>query len=121
MRNGYLTIVGRQSDLIISAGFNVYPKEVEDQLNQLAGITDSAVFAVPHPDLGEAVFAAVVRQENSKLTSDEIVAAIKEKLSSFKIPKKIEFIDELPRNAMGKVEKKQLRILYQFEFDTQHP
>ena len=119
--NGYLTIVGRQSDLIISAGFNVYPKEVEDQLNQLAGITDSAVFAVPHPDLGEAVFAAVVRQENSKLTSDEIVAAIKEKLSSFKIPKKIEFIDELPRNAMGKVEKKQLRIRYQFEFDTQQP
>ncbi len=116
--NGYLSIVGRESDLIISAGYNIYPKEVEDQLNQVAGVVDSAVFAVPHPDLGEAVFATVVKEKIATVTSDDIVSTIKEKLSSFKIPKKIEFVDELPRNAMGKVEKKQLRIRHQSEFDT---
>ncbi len=115
--NGYLSIVGRESDLIISAGFNIYPKEVEDQLNQIAGVVDSAVFAVPHPDLGEAVFATVVKEKNATITSHDIVSTIKEKLSSFKIPKKIEFVDELPRNAMGKVEKKRLRIRHQSEFD----
>lgn len=114
--DGYLTIVGRESDLIISAGLNIYPKEIEDQINRLPGVADSAVFAVPHPDLGEAVFATVVGQENSTLTADGINAAIEERLSAFKIPKRIEFVDELPRNAMGKVEKKQLRIRYQSEF-----
>ena len=117
--NGYLSIVGRESDLIISAGLNIYPKEVEDLLNQIAGIADSAVFAVPHPDLGEAVFATVVKEKNATVTSDDIISTIKEKLSSFKIPKKIEFVDDLPRNAMGKVEKKQLRIRHQTEFNSQ--
>ena len=92
---------------------------MEDLLNQIAGIADSAVFAVPHPDLGEAVFATVVKEKNATVTSDDIISTIKEKLSSFKIPKKIEFVDDLPRNAMGKVEKKQLRIRHQTEFNNQ--
>ena len=117
--NGYLSIVGRESDLIISAGFNIYPKEVEMQLNRIAGVVDSAVFAVPHPDLGEAVFATVVKEMNAVITADDIVAAIRDRLSSFKIPKTIEFVDELPRNAMGKVEKKRLRLRYQSAFNTQ--
>ena len=117
-KNGYLTIVGRQSDLIISAGLNVYPKEVEDQLNQIPGVIDSAVFAVPHPDLGEAVFATVVIEEDSSLTYDVVTSLLKQKISNFKIPKRIDFVDSLPRNSMGKVEKKQLRIQHQSEFET---
>ncbi len=114
--NGMLYIVGRESDLIISAGLNIYPKEVEDCLNQIPGIADSAVFGVPHPDLGEAVFATVIGRGSQPSTADDLFSAMDGQLSSFKIPKKIVFVDELPRNAMGKVEKKLLRTQYQSEF-----
>ena len=116
--NEYLTIVGRESDMIISAGFNVYPKEIEIELNQISGVVDSAVFAVPHPDLGEAVFAVVVRQKDSPTTPHDVATILAQRLSAFKNPLRIEFVDELPRNAMGKVEKKQLRKRYQTEFQS---
>ena len=110
-----LAIVGRQSDLIISAGFNVYPKEVEILLNQIPGIVDSAVFGVSHSDLGEAVIAAIILQ-GSGVTEEEVLTVLKKKLSAFKIPKKFMYLEELPRNAMGKVEKNRLRKEYESTF-----
>jgi malonyl-CoA/methylmalonyl-CoA synthetase len=108
--DGYLSIVGRGKDLIISGGFNVYPKEVEDVLNDLEGIAESAVIGVPHPDFGEAVVAVVVRAAG-RPTVDEaaVIAATREKLAAFKRPKRVIVVDALPRNSMGKVQKNQLR------------
>jgi malonyl-CoA/methylmalonyl-CoA synthetase len=113
---GYLNLVGRAKDLIISGGLNVYPKEIEDAIDALDGVIESAVFAIPHPDFGEAVAAAVTLQRNSTLTADTIVGALRVQLAAFKTPKRVYVLDELPRNAMSKVQKALLREQYKSEF-----
>ena len=108
--DGYLTIVGRSKDLIITGGYNVYPKEIELALDELPGVSESAVIGVPHPDFGEAVTAVVVpNTEQIAPTEGEIIGAMKRRLANFKVPKRVHFVDELPRNAMGKVQKNVLR------------
>jgi len=103
--DGRVWLNGRASDLIISGGLNVYPKEIELVLDEMAGVSESAVIGCPHPDFGEAVVAVIAG------TGDEaaIIAAARERLAAFKAPKRVFFVDDLPRNAMGKVEKKALR------------
>jgi malonyl-CoA/methylmalonyl-CoA synthetase len=107
--DGYLVISGRASDLIITGGFNVYPKEIEEQIDAMEGVVESAVVGIPHPDFGEAVTAVVVMRKGAELTAGDIVQRLRERLAAFKLPKSIHFVDELPRNAMGKVQKKLLR------------
>jgi malonyl-CoA/methylmalonyl-CoA synthetase len=109
---GYVFIVGRVKDLVISGGNNVYPKEIETELDALPGVLESAVFGVPHPDFGEAVTAVVVARPDVRLAEADIVAALKARLSGYKIPKRVFVLDELPRNAMGKVQKNRLRETY---------
>jgi len=106
---GYLSIVGRSKDMVITGGLNVYPKEVELVLNELPGVQESAVFGVPHPDFGEAVVAAIVPLADAHLDEGSIKILLKDKLASFKVPKTIQVVASLPRNAMGKVQKKLLR------------
>jgi malonyl-CoA/methylmalonyl-CoA synthetase len=106
---GYLSIVGRSKDLIITGGYNVYPKEIESFIDELDGVVESAVIGVPHPDFGEAVTAVIVTKENSALSSADVIAALKQKIAGFKVPKQIFFVTELPRNTMGKVQKNVLR------------
>ncbi|HZZ85515.1 MAG TPA: AMP-binding protein [Anaeromyxobacteraceae bacterium] len=106
--DGYLTLVGRAKDLVITGGFNVYPKEVELAIDALAGVAESAVVGLPHRDFGEAVTAAVVRSDPA-LDAAAILAALRDRLAAYKVPKEIHFVDELPRNAMGKVLKTALR------------
>ncbi|MDG4889929.1 MULTISPECIES: malonyl-CoA synthase [unclassified Mesorhizobium] len=108
-QRGYLHILGRDKDLVITGGFNVYPKEVEKEIDTLPGVVESAVIAVPHPDFGEGVTAVVVRGLGANIAEDDVLAAVQNRLAKFKIPKRIVFIDELPRNAMGKVQKNVLR------------
>jgi malonyl-CoA/methylmalonyl-CoA synthetase len=109
---GYVWIVGRAKDLVISGGYNVYPKEVETELDAIAGVTESAVFGVPHPDFGEGVTAAVVLKGDSRLTESELIEAVRTRLSGYKVPKRVLLLAELPRNAMGKVRKEALRATY---------
>jgi malonyl-CoA/methylmalonyl-CoA synthetase len=106
---GRLTIVGRSKDLIISGGYNVYPAEVEGYLNEMPGVAESAVVGVPHPDFGEAVVAVVVRQPGAALDGAAMVDALKGRIAAFKVPKRVFVVEELPRNAMGKVQKNLLR------------
>jgi malonyl-CoA/methylmalonyl-CoA synthetase len=106
---GYVTIVGRSKDLIISGGFNVYPAEIESTLNDMAGVGESAVIGVPHPDFGEAVVAVVVPRPGSTPDAAALIAELKAKIANFKVPKRVFVVDELPRNAMGKVQKNLLR------------
>jgi malonyl-CoA/methylmalonyl-CoA synthetase len=108
-RNGYVHIVGRAKDLVISGGANVYPKEVEVELDALPGVLESAVFGVPHPDFGEGVTAVVVPKPGVSLRESEILDSMKSRVARYKVPKKIIVVDELPRNAMGKVQKNALR------------
>jgi malonyl-CoA/methylmalonyl-CoA synthetase len=110
---GYLHIVGRSKDLIISGGYNVYPKEIEMHIDRLDGVAESAVIGLPHVDFGEAVTAIVVRRGDSKMDESSISTALTSELANYKIPKRVFFIDELPRNAMGKVQKNVLRETYQ--------
>ncbi|TVR09663.1 MAG: malonyl-CoA synthase [Salinarimonadaceae bacterium] len=107
--DGYLSIIGREKDLVISGGFNIYPKEVEEQIDALPGVLECAVYGVPHPDMGEAVAAAVVLKSPGATTESEILSALGESLARFKIPRMVRFVDELPRNTMGKVQKVVLR------------
>ncbi len=109
---GYVHIVGRAKDLVISGGFNIYPKEVEAEIDAIPGVVESAVIGLPHADFGEAVTAVVVRQPGSDLGEADILAALSEKLARFKQPKRIIFVADLPRNAMGKVQKNVLREEY---------
>ena len=106
---GYVSIVGRAKDLVISGGFNVYPKEVESEIDLLAGVLESAVFGLPHPDFGEGVTAAVVARPGAALTEALILEAIQGRLARYKIPKRVLLLEELPRNTMGKVQKNELR------------
>ena len=114
--DGYVSIVGRSKDMIISGGLNVYPKEVEDILDEFKGIQESAVFGVDHADLGEAVVAVIVLSEGGNIDLDNVINYSKEKLANYKVPKHIEVISNLPRNTMGKVQKKVLRSSYKSIF-----
>jgi len=107
--NEYLRIVGRAKDLIITGGLNVYPKEIEERIDAMQGVVESAVIGVPDADFGEAVAAVVVAQPGHALTESAVIAALKSEIASFKVPKRVHFVAELPRNAMGKVQKNVLR------------
>ncbi len=109
---GYVTIVGRAKDLIISGGFNVYPKEVESLIDDLPGVLESAVVGVPHPDFGEAVAAIIVADGSTDLTEAAVITGISKSLAKFKQPKRVIFLNALPRNTMGKVQKAMLRTEY---------
>jgi malonyl-CoA/methylmalonyl-CoA synthetase len=108
-RDGYVHIVGRAKDLVISGGYNVYPKEVEAELDAVEGVLESAVFGAPHPDFGEGVTAVVVAKPGAALSEETIIESIKTRLACYKVPKRILVVEELPRNAMGKVQKNALR------------
>lgn len=107
--DGYLSIVGRGKDLIISGGYNVYPKEIESFIDEMDGVTESAVIGVPHPDFGEAVTAVIVAKPNASLSESDVIGFLKSKIANFKVPKQVFFVPELPRNTMGKVQKNVLR------------
>ncbi len=106
---GYISIVGRSKDLIISGGYNVYPKEIESVIDELPGVLESAVIGIAHPDFGEAVTAVIVPRDGYKLSETDIIAVLKEKIANFKVPKHVHVVEELPRNTMGKVQKNLLR------------
>jgi malonyl-CoA/methylmalonyl-CoA synthetase len=108
-QDGYVSIVGRAKDLIISGGFNVYPKEVEEAIDALEGVEESAVIGVPHPDFGEGVVAVVVPAKGASVDEEAVIAGLRGSLARFKQPKRVFVVDALPRNAMGKVQKKALR------------
>jgi malonyl-CoA/methylmalonyl-CoA synthetase len=110
--DGYVTIVGRAKDLVITGGYNVYPKEVELLLDEVDGVLESAVIGLPHPDFGEAVFAVLAARKGAALSADTALAAIRDKLARFKQPKAAVVVDDLPRNTMGKVQKNLLRQTY---------
>jgi len=111
-RDGYVSIVGRAKDLIISGGFNVYPKEIELALDALPGVGESAVFGLPHPDFGEAVTAAIVPRAGAHPEPATLIAELKKTFANYKVPKRIFVVAELPRNTMGKVQKALLRAQY---------
>jgi malonyl-CoA/methylmalonyl-CoA synthetase len=106
--DGRVAIVGRGSDMIIAGGLNLYPREIELAIDSVPGVTESAVIGVPHPDLGEAAIALVVRSD-PELTADTILASLSGRLARFKVPRRLLFVEALPRNAMGKVQKAMLR------------
>jgi len=106
---GYVSIVGRSKDLIITGGYNVYPKEIEAVLDEMEGVVESAVIGVPHADFGEAVTAVIVPKPGANLTESGIIAELKLRIANFKIPKRVHFVEDLPRNTMGKVQKNLLR------------
>jgi len=114
--DGYVHIVGRDKDLIISGGYNVYPKEVERVIDEVPGVVESAVIGLRHPDFGEGVAAAVVAERGASLTEADIIASLQDRLARYKQPKKIFFVTDLPRNVMGKVQKNRLRERYQGTF-----
>jgi malonyl-CoA/methylmalonyl-CoA synthetase len=114
--DGYVHIVGRGKDLIISGGYNIYPKEIELLLDEQDGVLESAVIGVPHPDFGEGVVGVIVPEKGQAPSEDAIMASIKDRVARFKQPKKIYILDELPRNTMGKVQKNILREQYQSTF-----
>jgi len=106
---GYVHIVGRGKDLIITGGFNVYPKEVETEIDGIPGVVESAVVGLPHPDFGEGVTAVVVTANGTRLSEAEVAKILEKRLAKFKLPKQVIFVNDLPRNAMGKVQKNVLR------------
>ncbi len=108
----YLTIVGRSKDLIITGGYNVYPKEIELVIDALPGVDESAVIGVPHPDFGEAVVAVVVPRAGQTLDPEALINILKTQLANFKVPKRMHVVDQLVRNTMGKVQKNVLRQQY---------
>ena len=112
--DGRITIVGRAKDLIISGGYNVYPKEIESVIDDIEGVLESAVIGIPHPDFGEAVTAVVVPSDKSQPPqANTIIEIVKGQLANFKVPKQVFIVDELPRNTMGKVQKNNLRERFQ--------
>lgn len=106
--DGYFHIVGRAKDLIITGGYNVYPKEIEEILDSMDGVVESAVVGVPDLDFGERAVAAV-KPDGKPPSADYLIGRLKRQLAGYKVPKDIHFVDELPRNVMGKVQKNQLR------------
>ena len=111
--DGYISIVGRAKDMVITGGLNVYPKEVELFIDDLPGVVESAVIGLPEKDLGEGVVAIVVSKSMNDISEASIISACKLNLANFKVPKRVMFLQELPRNTMGKVQKKVLRSTYQ--------
>jgi malonyl-CoA/methylmalonyl-CoA synthetase len=114
--DGYVVIVGRSKDLIISGGYNVYPAEVEGFINELPGVAESALVGVPHPDFGEVGVALVVPRAGQALDPQAVLSALKQRVANFKVPKRCFVVPDLPRNTMGKVQKNLLRQQYQGEF-----
>jgi malonyl-CoA/methylmalonyl-CoA synthetase len=110
--DGYVSIVGRAKDLIISGGYNVYPKEIELALDALPGVAESAVIGIPHADFGESVAAVVVARNAARLDPAVLIAELKKNFANYKVPKRIYLVEDLPRNAMGKVQKALLRERY---------
>ena len=115
---GYVQIVGRAKDLIISGGYNVYPAEIESFMNDLPGVAESALVGVPHPDFGEVGVAVVIAKPGADLQADALISALKSQVANFKVPKKCFVLNELPRNAMGKVQKNLLRDQYKGLFQV---
>ena len=115
---GYVSIVGRSKDLIISGGYNVYPAEVEGFINELPGVDESAVVGVPHPDFGEVGVALVTARPGAQLDGAAIIVQLKAQLAHFKVPKQCYVVAELPRNTMGKVQKNLLREQYKALFQA---
>ncbi|MEO7775072.1 MAG: AMP-binding protein [Steroidobacteraceae bacterium] len=118
--DGYLRLSGRAKDLIISGGLNVYPTEIEEAIDAIDGVIESAVFGIPHPDFGEAVAAAVTLAPTATVTPAGIIETLRPRLAGFKTPKRVFVLDELPRNAMSKVQKTVLRECYKHEFSVAH-
>ena len=117
--DGRVSIVGRAKDLIISGGFNVYPKEIEDEINAIAGVGEAAVIGLPHPDFGEGVAAVVTAAAGQQAPAEaDVIAQLAGRLAKFKLPKRVFMVDELPRNAMGKVQKAELRKIYHATFKS---
>ena len=114
---GYVHIVGRGKDLVISGGYNIYPKEVETEIDLIPGVVESAVIGLPHADFGEGVTAVVVKQTGAAVDERMVQEALKDRLAKFKQPKRVLFVDELPRNTMGKVQKNMLRQQYEKLYD----
>jgi malonyl-CoA/methylmalonyl-CoA synthetase len=115
--DGRVSIVGRAKDLIITGGFNVYPKEIEAEIDAMAGVIESAVVGVQHPDFGEGVIA-VVAANGAAPDEAAVIGALQGKMAKFKLPKRVFFVGDLPRNAMGKVQKAELRLRYAATFKT---
>ncbi len=113
---GYVVIVGRSKDLIISGGYNVYPAEIEGYINDMPGVAESALVGVPHPDFGEVGVAVIIPKPGAAVDPDQVIANLKSQLANFKIPKRCWVVSELPRNTMGKVQKNLLREQYKSEF-----
>ncbi len=113
---GYIHIVGRAKDLVISGGFNVYPKEVETEIDAIDGVLESAVIGLPHPDFGEGVTAVVVLRPGATVTEEGVLKTLEARLAKFKAPKRVFFVETLPRNSMGKVQKALLRETYKTTF-----
>ena len=107
--DGYLRIVGRESDMIVTGGLNLYPSEVEAAMNAMPEISESAVVGAPHPDFGEGAVAFAAAAPGAAPVESEIIAGLRKVLANFKTPKRIVFVDALPRNAMGKIQKNILR------------
>jgi len=114
--DGHLTLVGRSKDLIISGGYNVYPKEIEGYIDEMPGVVESAVIGLPHPDFGEAVAAVVVHKPGTSVDAAEIINRLKGQIANYKVPKRVFVVEELPRNAMGKVQKAVLREQHRAAF-----
>jgi malonyl-CoA/methylmalonyl-CoA synthetase len=114
--DGYVTIVGRSKDLIISGGYNVYPAEIEGYINDMPGVAESAVIGVPHPDFGEVGVAVIIAKPGTTVEPERVIADLKARLANFKIPKRCVVVAELPRNTMGKVQKNLLREQYKASF-----
>ncbi|ASY66839.1 Acetoacetyl-CoA synthetase [leucine] (plasmid) [Sinorhizobium sojae CCBAU 05684] len=109
---GYVHIVGRGKDLVISGGYNIYPKEVESEIDRMPGVVESAVIGVPHPDFGEGLTAVVVRKSDAAIDERAVLDGLKDRLARYKQPKRVIFVNDLPRNTMGKVQKNLLRETY---------
>ena len=115
----YLTLVGRSKDLIISGGYNVYPKEIEGYIDEMPDVVESAVIGLPHPDFGEAVAAVVVARRPGALDASRVVDGLKGRIANYKVPKRVFVVEDLPRNTMGKVQKNVLRDRYKSTFTPQ--
>jgi len=112
----YLTLVGRSKDLIISGGYNVYPKEIEGYIDEMPNVVESAVIGLPHPDFGEAVAAVVVTRRAGALDATAVIDGLKGRIANYKVPKRVFVVEDLPRNTMGKVQKNVLRDRYKCTF-----
>jgi malonyl-CoA/methylmalonyl-CoA synthetase len=115
---GRVRIVGREKDLVISGGLNIYPKEIEDAMDVFESVNETAVIGVPHVDLGEGLVAVICPLPGAVVDSDAVITQLKTQLAGFKVPRRIFTVDALPRNAMGKVQKNVLRERYARAFDA---